>query len=117
MQQARLDDIRVADYVLGLMDAREIALFERELRLNPDLAERVDVWRNRVAQADSSRLITPHEQMRRRIESGLARRAGKTDRANGLLERSQFGRWMTISLVIFACGVALGAVMVWMVAH
>lgn len=117
MQQARLDDMRVADYVLGLMDAREIALFERDLRHDPDLAERVEFWRARVAQADTSRLLTPQEQMRRRIEDGFVRRAGGRPVAARALDRGQSGRWVAIALASFVCGVALGAVMVWLTFH
>ena len=117
MQQARLDDMRVADYVLGLMDAREIAQFERELRHDPDLAERVEFWRARVAQADTSRLVTPQEQMRQRIADGFVRRTGGQPVAAPAVERTQFGRWVAISLASFACGVALGAVMVWLTFH
>ena len=88
----------------------------RDLRHDPDLAERVEFWRARVAQADTTRLLTPQEQMRRRIEDGFVRRAGGQPAAPPA-ERTQFGRWVAISLASFACGVALGAVMVWLTFH
>jgi len=100
-------DMRVADYVLGLMEPNERAFFERDMHDDPALAEAVADWRMRVAEMDDTVLpVTRHEAMRRRIESGLSRPAGAVRRppAGGS------GRWDASPWRPLALGVAAALV-------
>lgn len=47
-------DMRVADYVLGLMEPNERAFFEREMREDRALAAEVAEWRARIARVDAT---------------------------------------------------------------
>lgn len=64
MTGSRRDDIEVADYVLGLMEPKEAAFFERDMRLDPVLAARVEDWRRRVAELAGDKPETPQGAMR-----------------------------------------------------
>jgi anti-sigma-K factor RskA len=66
MDKPERDDMRAADYVLGLMEPNETAFFERDMRNDPALARHVADWRERFDEA-----ATPQAGMRRRIEAGL----------------------------------------------
>ena len=66
MDRPERDDMRAADYVLGLMAPNETAFFERDMRRDPALARQVDDWRARAEAIE-----TPHAAMRRRIVAGL----------------------------------------------
>ena len=68
MDRPERDDMRAADYVLGLMAPNETAFFERDMRRDPALARQVDDWRARAADEAAE---TPHAAMRRRIVAGL----------------------------------------------
>ncbi|MGB3502032.1 MAG: hypothetical protein WBA44_10435 [Mesorhizobium sp.] len=113
MQEAKSDDIRVADYVLGLMDAREHERFERDMDRRPELARLVAAWRERVAEADASVQLTPQERMRRRIEAGLMRRAASGNVERRHMVTSDFRNRLTSSAIGFVVGVLVGAALVW----
>ena len=68
MDRPERDDMRAADYVLGLMAPNETAFFERDMRRDPALARQVEGWRARAADEAAE---TPHAAMRRRIVAGL----------------------------------------------
>ena len=68
MDRPERDDMRAADYVLGLMAPNETAFFERDMRRDPALARQVDDWRARATEEAAE---TPHAAMRRRIIAGL----------------------------------------------
>ena len=70
MPQSNAEDLRAADYVLGLMEPTEAVLFERDMRGDPALADRVAFWRSRVAGVDLEE-PTAHARMRREIVEGL----------------------------------------------
>ena len=61
------DDMRAADYVLGLMEPEESVSFERAMRNDPTLARQVAEWTKAVGDAAD----TPHAEMRRRIVAGM----------------------------------------------
>lgn len=61
------DDMRAADYVLGLMEPEERVGFERAMRSDPALARQVAEWMKAVDDAAD----TPHAEMRRRIVAGM----------------------------------------------
>ncbi|MCO5160720.1 MAG: hypothetical protein M9939_06265 [Mesorhizobium sp.] len=113
------EDMRVADYVLGLMDAEEAAFFEREMRHDPALAARVEDWRERLAKMDQSEPDTPHAEMRRRIEEGLRRRGD-----NIVLHPSAYQDrdapqpdltgWLLVGTACFAAGILLGGIVAWL---
>lgn len=73
MDRPERDDMRAADYVLGLMAPKETAFFERDMRKDPELARQVEGWRARAANPDDADDAddTPHAAMRRRIVAGL----------------------------------------------
>lgn len=73
MDQPERDDMRVADYVLGLMEPNETAFFERDMRKDPALVREVADWRERIADVDDAN--TPQAEMRRRILAGMNRPA------------------------------------------
>ena len=82
MDRPERDDMRAADYVLGLMAPNETAFFERDMRNDPELARHVADWRERVAHVDDDCGDTPQAEMRRRILTGMnRRRAGQTPEA------------------------------------
>ena len=68
MDRPERDDMRAADYVLGLMAPNETAFFERDMRRDPALARQVEGWRARATEEAAE---TPHAAMRRRIVAGL----------------------------------------------
>jgi anti-sigma-K factor RskA len=118
MFKQQKDDMRVADYVLGLMDAEETAFFEREMRNDPVLAHRVADWRDRVAQMDEVEPLTPHVEMRRRIEAGLKRRGDNIVlHPAALREEAQrdFPSWLLMGLGCFAAGILLGGSLMWLI--
>lgn len=112
------EDMRVADYVLGLMDAEESAFFEREMREDRTLARRVADWRDRVKQIDDNEPSTPHAEMRRRIEAQLK---GRGDNIllhpTALREPTQHDlpSLLLIGLACFAAGLLLGGTLFWLI--
>lgn len=113
------EDMRVADYVLGLMAAEEAAFFEREMRRDPTLAARVEDWRARVARINDREPDTPHAEMRRRIEAGLCRRGGNIvlhpaafqDRETPQVDLTG---WLLMGTACFAAGILLGGTIAWL---
>lgn len=114
------EDMRVADYVLGLMDAEETVFFERDMRNDPILAARVYEWRERISRIDESEPETPHAQMRRRIEAGLRRRG-----PNVIVHPSAFRQataptadltqWLLVGTACFAAGILFGGTLAWLI--
>ena len=118
MFRQQKDDMRVADYVLGLMEAEEAAYFEREMRNDPILAHRVADWRDRVAQMDDSEPLTPHVEMRRRIEAGLRRRGDNIVLHPAALRQPaqrDFSGWLLMGTACFAAGILLGGTLIWLI--
>lgn len=113
------EDMRVADYVLGLMDTEETTFFEREMRRDPALAARVADWRERIARMDEVEPDTPHAQMRRRIEDGLRQRGGNiiplpTAFHHRVEPRQDLPSWLPVGVACFAVGILLGGFCVWL---
>ena len=100
------DDLRAADYVLGLMEPKEVVLFERDMRLDPALADRVTLWRSRVAGMDETE-PTAQAQMRRRIIDGMAKDAAAP--ATAKVSRSGLPRRVVAALTGAALGVTVYA--------
>ncbi len=109
MPQSNAEDLRAADYVLGLMEPTEAVLFERDMRGDPALADRVAFWRSRVAGVDMEE-PTAHARMRREIVEGLRGPAG------GAVTRPAPGS-LTRRLVAAAigAGLAIAAFILWRV--
>ncbi|SMH36275.1 hypothetical protein [Mesorhizobium australicum] len=113
------EDMRVADYVLGLMDTEETTFFEREMRQDPALAARVADWRERIARMDDAEPETPHAQMRRRIEDGLRRRGDNvialpTAFRERTEARPELSGWPIVGAACFAVGILFGGFCVWL---
>lgn len=114
------EDMRVADYVLGLMDAEETAFFEREMRRDPTLAARVEDWRERVARINDREPDTPHAEMRRRIEAGLRRRGGNIVLHPAAFQERETPQidltgWLLMGTACFAAGILLGGTIAWLI--
>lgn len=114
------EDMRVADYVLGLMDAEETVFFERDMRQDPALAARVYEWRERIARMDEAEADTPHAQMRRRIEAGLRRRGENVVLHPSAYQereapRSDLTHWLLMGTACFAAGILLGGTLAWLI--
>jgi anti-sigma-K factor RskA len=113
------EDLRVADYVLGLMDAEEIVFFERDMRRDPALAARVGEWRERVARIEEPEADTPHARMRRRIEAGLGRGGGKVVMLPSAAAepRGTAGRFagLQVCAACFGAGTLVGGTIAWLV--
>jgi anti-sigma-K factor RskA len=112
------EDMRVADYVLGLMDAEESAFFEREMRQDPTLAHRVADWRDRVAKIDDTEPRTPQAAMRRRIEAELKRRGENIVLHPAAIrdtEQQDLPRLILMGVACFAAGILLGGTLVWLI--
>jgi len=107
------DDIRAADYVLGLMAPREAARFELDLRHNPDLAQRVQGWRERLAAMRGEAEPTPHAQMRQRIEDGMTGETEPRASPRPSKPRAVLPGRPAIAAIAFGCGLLCGAILVW----
>ena len=110
------EDMRVADYVLGLMDAEEARLFEREMQSAPGLAVQVDDWRSRVARFDADEPNTPQAEMRRRIEAGLRRHGGAPIASSAPATRpmSDLPGLLALGTGFFVAGILLGGMLTWL---
>jgi anti-sigma factor RsiW len=113
------EDMRVADYVLGLMEAEEAAFFERDMSHDPDLALRVAEWRERVNTIDDGEQSTPHVEMRRRIEEALKRRGDNIVLHPAAALRDppspDLPSLLLIGTSCFAAGIILGATLFWLI--
>lgn len=112
------DDMRVADYVLGLMEPDEARYFERELRQDAALAARVNDWRARVAQFEQVDPATPQAEMRRRIEEGLRRRPPRTAASSDATSPSKgparrVPGILAMASGYFVAGILLGGMVTW----
>jgi len=109
------EDMRVADYVLGLMDAEEARLFEREMQSAPALAEQVNDWRSRVARFDADEPATPQAEMRRRIEAGLRRHGGAPISSMPSARPMQdLPSLLALGTGFFVSGILLGGMLTWL---
>ena len=113
------EDMRVADYVLGLMDAEETVFFEREMRRDPALAARVEDWRERLARMDEHEPDTPHAEMRRRIEAGLRREGDNIVLHPAAFQateapRADLAGWLLVGTACFASGLLFGGFIAWL---
>lgn len=112
------EDMRVADYVLGLMDADEARYFERELKRDPALAARVEDWRGRVALFENREPDTPQAEMRRRIEEGMRPRGGSRRPALPLrpapAATSGMPNTLAMATGFFIAGILLGGTVIWL---
>lgn len=115
MRPGHQDDMRAADYVLGLMNPAELVRFEQELRDNPGLSREVDAWRERVARLRDETDPTPHAEMRKRIAAGLSQRYAAPQTLVAARERSRafIGRSEAAILGILF-GAMIGAIVVWL---
>jgi hypothetical protein len=114
MRPDHQDDMRAADYVLGLMTPVELVRFELDLRADPALALEVDAWRERVARLREDADPTPQAEMRRRISDGLSRRSPGPQLLAAAPKQPRFilGRLEAVGLGILM-GMMLGATLVW----
>lgn len=112
------EDMRVADYVLGLMDAEESAFFERAMREDPALAHRVADWRERVKRIDDSEPSTPQAEMRRKIEAELRRRGENIVLHPAALREPtspDLPGMLLMGVACFAAGILLGGTLFWLI--
>ncbi|MDP3896286.1 MAG: hypothetical protein Q8Q62_06390 [Mesorhizobium sp.] len=106
------DDMRVADYVLGLMDAKETAFFERDMRRDPALALAVSAWQQRIAKLEEPvGPMTPQAEMQRRIRDELIAAQGRSAPAMPRPAGAQRAWWR--DLVLPAIGFALIVGLIW----
>jgi anti-sigma-K factor RskA len=112
------EDMRVADYVLGLMDADEARFFERELKQDPALAARVEDWRARVARFEDREADTPQAEMRRRIEEGMRPRGGylrsAQPRPTASDPKPRVTGPMGMATGFFIAGILFGGTLIWL---
>lgn len=106
------DDMRVADYVLGLMDAKETAFFERDMRRDPALALAVSDWQQRVARLEEpGGPMTPQAEMQQRIRDELLAAQGKAPMAPPRAAGAEQPWWR--DLVLPSIGFALIVGLIW----
>jgi len=98
------DDIRAAEYVLGLMEASERAAIERELTTNTELAEKVRYWEAHFAAFNAQYAeVLPPADLLGRIEGRLFGQAMQSRWYDSLLLwRSIAGA--TVAAAVFAIG-------------
>ncbi|HSI41958.1 MAG TPA: anti-sigma factor [Xanthobacteraceae bacterium] len=108
-------DALAAEYVIGLLDAPDIARCERLLAEEPDFAVRVEGWRQRLAEIDQTApLMAPPPQLWSRIEAaaGMARtQAPRRPRQPGRIARlwNHLPVWRGIGLVASAAALLMMA--------
>ena len=116
------EDMRVADYVLGLMQADEARFFERELQRDPALSARVEEWRERIARLEEGDDETPHAKMRRRIEAGIRRRKAEESMSSVVTilprlnsQAAELPGLVAVGTVCFVTGILLGGALTWLI--
>lgn len=115
MNRLRRDgEMRVADYVLGLMEPNEAAFFERDMRRNPELAREVADWQDRVARMVASPdAATPHAEMQQRIRDEFID-ADRKARRSGAQPARRLPPIPWAPLALPAIGFALIVAVVWL---
>jgi anti-sigma-K factor RskA len=115
MRPDQQGDMRVADYVLGLMSPVETARFEQDLRTDPLLADQVGAWRERVSRLKADAEPTPQAEMRRRIADGLSHRFGEPRQLVAAQEKPRFSIGRVDAAILGTLfGAMIGATLVWL---
>ncbi|MCC6983959.1 MAG: anti-sigma factor [Bauldia sp.] len=104
--------IKAGEYVLGTLSAAERAVFERQLRRDPDLAVAVEVWERRLGPlAAEVEPVDPPADLWARIEAATASpippRAAVREKGESLLDRVAFWRWTSLAAGAAAAGLAV----------
>ncbi|SAL66129.1 Anti-sigma-K factor rskA [Caballeronia arvi] len=111
------DDLRCAEYALGVLDAQARAALEADMSRDPALQRTLDAWQQRLAPlADDIRPIEPPERVWTRIRHDLG---FMTPQRSGPLARKRWWdnlslwRWLAVSASVAALAL-LGTNLVWM---
>jgi len=106
------DDLRCAEYALGVLDAQERAALELDASRDLALQNRLDAWQQRLAPlSEDTRPIAPPERVWTRIRSDLGFAGGQpsTARQRRFWDSLRVWRWLTVGTSVAAL-VLLGAV-------
>ncbi|SAK49563.1 anti-sigma factor [Caballeronia ptereochthonis] len=113
---AKDDDLRCAEYALGVLDAHERAELEAAVSRDPELRRTLEVWEQRLAPlAEDIGAIEPPGRVWTRIRGDLgfiAPRPGETARRRWR-DSLSFWRWLTMGASAAAL-VLLGLNVMWM---
>lgn len=110
----RDDDMRVADYVLGVMEPNEAAFFERAMRDDPSLAQQVAEWQRRVAYLEEpAARATPQAVMLQRIRDELIATQDESPPLEGPVQAANGPSWLR-RLALPAIGLALIGAILWL---
>jgi anti-sigma-K factor RskA len=108
------DDLRCAEYALGVLDAQERAALEAEVSRDPALQGALDIWQQRlVPLADEVRAIAPPERVWTRIRRDLGFLTPQgTPQRRRWWDSLSVWRWLTIgasaaALVLLGVSVTL----------
>jgi anti-sigma-K factor RskA len=107
------DDLRYAEYVLGVLDADARAAVAREVATTSEAAVAVALWQRRLAPlADTIDEVAPAPYVWARIGDSLQMDASVRPKAKGLWDNVQLWRWFGIGAAAMAA--ALLAVVVYL---
>ncbi|WP_250503447.1 MULTISPECIES: anti-sigma factor [unclassified Caballeronia] len=96
------DDLRCAEYALGVLDARERAALEADVSRDPALRHTLDDWQRRLAPlADDVRAIAPSPRVWTRIRRDLGFIAPQPKRERWR-DSLNVWRWLTIGASVAA---------------
>ncbi|MFM0325224.1 anti-sigma factor [Caballeronia glebae] len=96
------DDLRCAEYALGVLDARERAALEADVSRDPALQRALDDWQRRLAPlADDVRALAPPERVWTRIRRDLGFLTPQKKRERWWDSLSVW-RWLTIGASVAA---------------
>jgi anti-sigma-K factor RskA len=100
----RDDDLRYAEYVLGVLDADARAAVEREIRNDPQAAAAVALWQRRLMPlADEVEASTPAPYVWARIHDALQLAAPPTSRPRPRLwDNLRLWRWLGLGASVVA---------------
>ncbi|BCQ29723.1 anti-sigma factor (plasmid) [Caballeronia sp. NK8] len=109
------DDLRCAEYALGVLDAEARATLEADVSRDPALQRELDVWQQRLAPlADDIRAIAPPERVWTRIrrDLGFMTPQAGTPASQRWWDSLNVWRWLAIGASVAAL-VLLGVNLVW----
>jgi anti-sigma-K factor RskA len=98
------DELRCAEYALGVLDAQERAALERDVARDPALQRTLDEWYRRLAPlAEDLRAIAPPERVWTRIQRDLGLlTASRSSARRGLWDSLNLWRWLGIGASVAA---------------